>query len=64
MIEGRLASACEVLQKARRAKGQTDGGSGRKRTIISVDYDEAAVIEESVKRYLENWKPDNEWEER
>lgn len=48
----RLASAQSALNKASWAKFQT-GEQNRKKTIISVDDDEALVIEWALKDYIE-----------
>lgn len=48
----RLASASNARRKASWAGFQT-GELGRKKTIISVDADEALVIEWALKDYIE-----------
>lgn len=48
----RLASAQSAMSKASYAGFQT-GELGRKKTIISVDADEALVIEWALKDYIE-----------
>lgn len=55
----RLGSAHSVASKASWAAFQT-GEQGRKRTIISVDANEALVIEWAVKDYIEKHRKEYE----
>ena len=57
----KLGSAHHVLLSAKRAFWQTSE-LFRKRTIISVDMDEAIVIERAVKEYIE--RCENELKQR
>ena len=50
-----LASAHRAMSKAGWARYQT-GDGGRTKTIISVDHEEAVVIERAMKDYLNKWE--------
>lgn len=55
----RLASAQSAMSKASYAGFQT-GEHGRKKTIMSVDADEALTIERALKDYIEKHRKEYE----